>query len=179
MGMAQMKAGETVFVCHDTDTHIFITTFRTASSSFKVFFNKDVIPRNREELLKVLRSGKTLVVILREPVSRYLSALKLVKMILRGSGTNHMDLLMLSHSAPYMDVFLGVDIRYIRWENIGEYLPYAGFSSLSELAFPDYYTLPVRSTEHDIAMGLEVETYTKLLANNREMESPEFLDITA
>jgi len=171
-----MTPGRTVFVCHETDSHIFITTFRSGSSSFKSLFKGKATPRHREELTTLLDCAgeRVIVVFLREPVSRYYSALKLIKMVLRGDMLDHMVNLLKSHSSPYMSVFAGRQIKYIRWERLSEYLPHVGFPSLSKRELPDYYTPPALTDEEDRKMKLEVATYTALLKSNEEMSPDDF-----
>jgi len=168
-----------MYVCAEIGKILFITTLRSGSTSFKDFFAESEYC-SRKELVSRLISNKhsDIVLFVRNPIERYESTVKLLKMVLRSRDIEHIEKLLVSLASPYIEDFDGIPLKIIRFSRIAEYLPFKGFPSVADKVLPSYYTPPyIRELQTERLLE-EKGRYDMLVQNSAELSPKDFKEIT-
>ena len=134
---------------------------------------------SREEFEKYSAEGKEIVVILRSPLGRYRSTLRLMAM-LDASGNYvppNKGCPIRAHSDPYMHLLEGIPFRYIDWNRLAEYMLFAGFPSQSGRSRFNEYEMPELDGITLELLEEEKLVMEGLMASNKELQPEEFKEL--
>jgi len=164
------------YLLANLDQTIFVTTYRVGSHSFNKFFDDKTTNRgaySTADAILEFKKAKDVIVILRDPIDRYESGIKILNRINRLPTENLLDNVhIITHTYPYLSPIEKYITKYIAWVDMPIFFPRAGHATVLYDEMPEIHN-PYTNNE----LENELEACNRIIQHTSCLTLEEFDEI--